>query len=316
MSTTNLPHTSSQRFLTDGGMETSLIYDQGLELPAFASFPLLDTAEGRAAITRYYAPYLQIASAHGAGFVFETPTWRANPDWGAVLGYDTADLERINREAVDFIRGLVAAARIESSVISGAIGPRGDGYVIGAVMSADEAAAYHRPQIDAFAAAGADIVTAFTITYANEGTGIARAARDAGIPAVISFTLETDGRLPSGEDLGEAIERVDAEAPGAVAYFMVNCAHPTHFADSLPSSAPWLERIGGIRANSSTRSHAELDESTELDPGDPIDLGARYRTLEAQLPNLSVLGGCCGTDHRHIAAIAAATTPPGLVGPA
>jgi S-methylmethionine-dependent homocysteine/selenocysteine methylase len=308
-----LPHLNSTRFLTDGGMETSLVFDHGLDLPAFASFPLLDSEDGRQLLASYFVPYLQIASAHGAGFVFETPTWRANPDWGAELGYDAAGLERINRESVDFMRGLVAAANIESSIISGAIGPRGDGYVVGHAMSADEAAVYHRPQIEAFAAAGVDMVTAFTITYADEGVGIARAAKAAGVPAIISFTLETDGQLPSGEDLGGAIERVDTEAPDAVAYFMVNCAHPTHFADMLPSEAPWLERIGGIRANASTKSHAELDASTELDPGDPIDLGARYRALEAKLPNLKVLGGCCGTDYRHVAAIAAATTPAGLV---
>jgi homocysteine S-methyltransferase len=310
MSATPLPHQSSIRFLTDGGMETSLVYDQGIDLPAFASFPLLDTEDGRAAIRRYYAPYLEIAARHQTGFIFETPTWRANPDWGAELGYDEAALKRINHEAVDFMRGLVGAANIEHSLISGAIGPRGDGYVVGASMSPEEAATYHRPQIEAFAAAGADIATAFTINYADEGVGIAQAAAAVGIPAVIGFTVETDGRLPSGEDLGAAIERVDALAPGAVAYFMINCAHPTHFEAVLAADAPWLARIAAVRANASTKSHAELDASTELDAGDPDDLGARYRALQQHLPNLVVLGGCCGTDARHVAAIADAVSTP------
>jgi len=301
-----LPHESDQRFLTDGGMETSLVFDHGFDLPAFASFPLLDCAEGREAITRYYAPYLQIAKAHDSGFVFETPTWRANPDWGSELGYDTADLERINRDSVEFVRGLVAVAEIEPSVISGCLGPRGDGYAIGTAMSVEEAADYHRPQIEALASAGVDVVTAFTLNYVEEGLGIAKAAQAVGIAAVIGFTVETDGRLPSGEDLGAAIERIDAEAPGAVAYFMINCAHPTHFADSLPEDAPWLARIGAIRANASTKSHAELDEATELDPGDPDDLAARYAGLMSKIPEMNVFGGCCGTDHRHVAAIASA----------
>jgi homocysteine S-methyltransferase len=203
-----------------------------------------------------------------------------------------------------------AASGVQDIVVSGAIGPRGDGYVVTEAMSADEAAAYHGPQIEAFAAAGADLATAMTIPYAAEGVGIAWAASTAGIPAVISFTVETDGRLPSHERLGSAIVRVDAEAPGAVAYFMVNCAHPTHFADVLESGAPWLSRIRGIRANASTKSHTELDEATELDAGDPDDLARRYAGVMAQIPELNVLGGCCGTDHRHLAAIAEAVSAP------
>ncbi len=312
VSGTPLPHRSGRLFLSDGGMETSLIYDQGLDLPAFASFPLLDSEAGREAMRRYYAPYLDIAAAHGAGFIFETPTWRANSDWGAELGYDDDDLRRVNHEAVDFVRGLIANSGVPSNLISGVIGPRGDGYVAGDQMSVAEAADYHRPQIEAFGVAGVDLVTAFTITYPAEGAGIAQAAAATGIPAVIGFTLETDGRVPGGQDLGSAIELVDNVAPGAVAYFMINCAHPTHFVDALPEAAPWLKRISAIRANASTRSHAELDEANELDSGDPDDLASRYRELQGRLPGLVVFGGCCGTDFRHIAAIADAVTPVGL----
>jgi homocysteine S-methyltransferase len=205
--------------LTDGGLETSLIYDHGVDLPSFAAFPLLDSEAGRAVLARYFEPYLDVARRHGTGFVFETPTWRASRDWGAALGYDESALERVNRQAIAWIRTVADASGVAGpSVVSGNVGPRGDGYVVGETMSAAEAEAYHRPQVDAFAAAGADVATALTMTYVDEAIGIARAAQGSGLPSVISFTLETDGRLPSGESLGRAIERVDAEVPGAVAH--------------------------------------------------------------------------------------------------
>jgi len=309
---TTLPSESDRIYYTDGGMETTFIFHDGLDLPEFASFPLLDTDEGRGRLRDYYRPYLAIAAEQGAGFVMEAPTWRANPDWGAKLGYDAADLDRVNREAIPFMHQIAAESGVDEVVVSGAVGPRGDGYVIAAAMTAAEAAAYHAPQIRSLAAAGSDLVTAFTLNYVEEAIGIALAAVEAGVPAVISFTVETDGRLPSGEALGLAIERVDTEAPGAVAYFMINCAHPVHFEDALETDAPWLTRIRGLRANASTKSHAELDAATELDPGDPEDLAMRYAALLSQVPEMNVLGGCCGTDQRHVAAIAATiNTPPG-----
>jgi S-methylmethionine-dependent homocysteine/selenocysteine methylase len=188
-------------------------------------------------------------------------------------------------------------------VISGCIGPQSDGYAPTTTMTAHESEAYHGVQIRTVAGTAADLVTALTMTYADEATGIVRAARAAGLPAVISFTVETDGRLPSGQTLGDAIEEVDGATDSAAAYFMVNCAHPTHFVDVLDDGAPWTERIRGLRANASTKSHAELDEAEELDSGDPADLAARHAELARKLPSLSVIGGCCGTDHRHVMAI-------------
>ena len=188
-------------------------------------------------------------------------------------------------------------------VISGCIGPQDDGYSPETKLSAAEAQDYHSTQIGTFADTSADMVSATTMTYAHEATGIARAAREAGLPAAISFTLETDGRLPSGQELGEAIEQVDAETDSSPAYYMINCAHPTHFEDALEGGAAWAQRIRGLRANASTKSHAELDEAEELDEGDPDDLGPRYAALRDRLPNLNVLGGCCGTDHRHVCAV-------------
>jgi S-methylmethionine-dependent homocysteine/selenocysteine methylase len=302
-----LPQLERELFLTDGGIETTLIFHEGIDLPLFASFGLLGNDEGRAALRKYFETYARLAEEQGVGIVLETPTWRSSPVWGAQLGYSLDELDCLNRAAVDLLVEIREAHETDASpiVISGCIGPRGDGYVVGEQMSADEAEEYHSVQIGTFADTAADLVTALTMTYPEEALGIARAAEAAGIPAVISFTVETDGRLPSGHSLDEAIAHLDADA-SAPAYFMINCAHPTHFEDVLEPGSPGVARIRGLRANASALSHAELDEAETLDDGDPHDLGARYVGLRTRLPNLSVLGGCCGTDDRHVRAMSEA----------
>jgi S-methylmethionine-dependent homocysteine/selenocysteine methylase len=305
-----LPQLSGEMFITDGGMETTLIFDDGIDLPDFASFVLLNDADGIEALRAYYAAYLEIAAEHGVGIVLDTPTWRANPDWGNRLGYSTEALADIDRRGVALLEELRATGNgAPQLIISGCIGPRGDGYRVDNEMTAEEAQRYHEPQVEAFANSAADLVSALTLTYADEAIGVARAARDAEIPIVISFTVETDGRLPSGQSLREAIELVDAETDGSIAYFMINCAHPNHFAHVLEEGGDWRGRIRGLRANASEKSHAELDEAEELDPGDPSALAQHYRELQTRLPNLTVVGGCCGTSHRHVAEICAAMTP-------
>jgi S-methylmethionine-dependent homocysteine/selenocysteine methylase len=251
---------------------------------------------------------MQVAREHGAGFILDTATWRANGDWGAQLGDDAGALDRVNRAAVAFALEIRAEqGEMEGRVlVNGVVGPRGDGYVVGELMSAADAHGYHAAQVRCFAEAGADMVSAITMTYAEEAIGIARAAADAGIPAVISFTVETDGRLPSGQPLGEAIAEVDFETGGSVAYYMVNCAHPSHFAHVVGQGGAWRGRIAGLRANASALSHSELDVAEQLDAGDPVALGAGYVALHEHLRNVNVLGGCCGTDERHVAAVAAA----------
>ncbi|WP_011579967.1 MULTISPECIES: homocysteine S-methyltransferase family protein [Chelativorans] len=294
-----LPQLSGS-FLTDGGIETTLIFHKGLDLPHFASYALLDDRAGRDALKSYYRDYLRIAEERGVGFILESPTWRCSRDWGAKLGHDTQRIETFNREAIKLMEELRREARTGAPiVISGNIGPRGDGYAPEAQLSPDEAEEYHIHQIRTFADTAADMVAAVTITHTGEAIGIARAARSAGIPVAISFTTETDGRLPSGETLGEAIEKVDDATDATPAYYMVNCAHPDHFANAL-DEGEWRARILGVRANASRKSHAELDNSDVLDPGDPVELAQDYMRLRRKLPNLSVFGGCCGTDHRHI----------------
>jgi homocysteine S-methyltransferase len=301
----HLPQLDGDLFLTDGGIETSLIFHQGLDLPEFAAFVLLDDDEGVDQLRSYYEPYLALARESGAGFVLESPTWRASPGWAARLGVSPEKLDALNRKAIALMEELrdglgAGAAQV---VISGCVGPQDDGYNPAELLSASAAHDYHSTQIQTFADTAADMVTAITMTYADEAIGLAQAARDAGLPVAISFTLETDGRLPNGQHLGDAIEEVDEATGAAPAYYMINCAHPTHFDDVLATEATWRDRIRGLRANASTMSHAELDEAEELDDGDPEDLGARYAALKSRLPSLNVLGGCCGTDHRHVAAI-------------
>lgn len=303
-----LPQLSADVFLCDGGLETTLVFLDGLDLPEFAAFPLLDDETGRAVLHRYWQPYLDLAERVGRGIVLDTPTWRANPVWGAVLGYDADRLAAVNGGSVEFMRAVAAERPGLEAVVNGVIGPRGDGYVVDTAMSAPESAQYHSAQARAFADAGADMMSAVTMNHAAEATGVVMAGVAVGLPTVISFTVETDGRLPSGQALGEAIEEVDAATDSMAAYFMVNCAHPTHFDGVIGGDGAWRSRIKGVRANSSTRSHAELDDADELDRGDPADLAARYVALRDVLPDLRVVGGCCGTDLDHISAIADALT--------
>jgi S-methylmethionine-dependent homocysteine/selenocysteine methylase len=294
----HLPQLDGGIFLTDGGIETVLIFHEGLDLPAFAAFDLLKDENGTAALRNYYEPYLGLARERGIGFVLESPTWRASPRWAGEIGYDGGELDQFNRRAIALMEDLRDEYETADSpiVISGCIGPQDDGYQPSELLSADEARDYHCVQIATLADTAADMVTAMTLTYADEASGLARAATEHGMPVVIGFTLETDGRLPSGQPLGEAIEQVDQETGGAPEYYMLNCAHPTHVASGH-------ERVRALRANASKRSHEELDEAEDLDQGDPGELAAGYVALSPKLPQLNVLGGCCGTDHRHVEAI-------------
>jgi S-methylmethionine-dependent homocysteine/selenocysteine methylase len=306
----NLPQLAGPRFLTDGGMETTLIFHEGEDLPYFAAFTLMRTGTGRERLKAYYRRYADLAVARKMGFVIETPTWRANPDWAVKLGLTLGELDRLNADAVALAREIAedCVTKGVTPVISGNIGPRGDGYRPEFRMNAEEAEGYHRRQIEVFRKSGVDLVTVMTMSYPEEAIGIARAAKAAGLPSVISFTVETDGKLICGLTIAEMIEAVDRATDGAPAYYMINCAHPTHFAGALRGGESWLKRIRGLRTNASTKSHAELDEATELDAGDPEDLGRRHVELVELMPWVAVLGGCCGTDHRHVDAICAATT--------
>ena len=301
-----LPHQINRLCLTDAGLETWLVFQRGIELREFASFELLNNTEGRDLLESYYSDFMDMAEQAKMGFVAETVTWRANPEWGAKLGYTLPELADINRDAVAMLDNLRKGSPNSANIfLCGNVGPRGDGYVPGKLMSVAEAQDFHSFQIDVLANARTDMVSAFTLTNVPEALGIARAAGEADVPCVISFTLETDGNLPSGQKLKDAITEMDANAFTRPAYYMINCAHPDHFAATL-EEAPWMKRIRGIVANASRCSHTELDEADELDSGDPVDLGQALSVIRKRFAHIQVLGGCCGTDIRHMAEIAQA----------
>jgi S-methylmethionine-dependent homocysteine/selenocysteine methylase len=307
----DLPQLNGNCFLTDGGLETTLIFHNGLELPEFAAFDLLKNEEGCDLLYKYFSTYAAIAREHNVGFILESPTWRASSTWGEKLGYSEEDLADMNRKAILLLKDVRDEYETENTmmVISGCMGSMGDGYSANDKMSEEEAEQYHATQIGAFRETEADLVSAFTMTYPEEAIGLTRAAMSAGMPVVISFTVETDGKLPSGEKLKDAIKKVDRATDSTPVYYMLNCAHPTHFEDTLSTGESWQKRIRGIRANASAKSHAELDEAEELDDGDPREFGFQYKELTNKLDHLNVLGGCCGTDHRHVAEIARACFP-------
>jgi len=301
-----LPQLARTVFLTDSGIETTLIFQDGYELPYFAAVTLLRDEAGRERLDRYFLEHAQVAARTGVGFILESATWRASSDWGRLLGYTRDELAEANRAAINQLVNLRSqlAESGRDIVISGCIGPRADGHQGTALMTAEQAHEYHTDQVETFAGTEADMVNAMTITYPDEAVGIVQAAREHKIPVAISFTVETDGALPDGKPLGEAIQQVDDATGGAAAYYGVNCAHPTHFAHVLDPAAPWAQRLRSVRANASPKSRAELDASEVLDAGDPLELAEQYRHLRDTCPSLTILGGCCGTDVRHIRTIA------------
>lgn len=282
------------------GMETDLIFTQGVDLPHFASFPMIDQAEGRARLIGYYEGLIQIGRDTGAGIILDTPTWMANPDRAAALGYAAADLPRVTGDAVALAQQVAQAHPDIPTRISVQIGPRGDGYQPG-IAAAETSAAYHGPQIRAAKRAGADMVSAYTLGSAGEAVGISLAAQRIGIPALISFTIETDGRLADGMTLAAAVTILsEAADPAAI---LINCAHPDHIAQAL-DGGHWQQKLAGIVANASRKSHAELDCSACLDDGNPEELAEQLAGLQRSHPGLRILGGCCGTDFRHLRATA------------
>ena len=307
----DLPLMNDKIFLTDGGLETILVYRLGFDLPHFAAFDRMRKQNEQDFFQDYIQRYAKIALDSGYRFILETPTWRANSDWATLMGYSPDALRSVNQEYVDLLVDIRGDIETNDSpmVVSGCIGPRRDGYAADEIMTIAESASYHGDQIGYFASSDADIVSALTMTNIPEAAGIARSANAANMPVAISFTVETDGRLPTGHTLREAIETVDAETNAAPAYYMINCAHPTHFMETLDTNEAWARRLKGLRANASSCSHAELDNAEHLDDGDPVALGVEMGAIQRKHPHINVLGGCCGTDHRHIEQIATSITP-------
>lgn len=300
-----LPQLAGSLFLTDAGLETDLIFNHGLEIREFAAHTLLPEETGRTALEDYFGGFLALARDRQAGFILDSQTWKAHSHWAADLGQSEHDLRLANHAAISFIAGL--RDRYQTSghaiVLNGVVGPRGDAYHPEALLTADQAEDYHSQQLGWLAETDVDMVTAMTFTQADEAAGFVNAARKLDLPAVVSFTVETDGALPTGQALGDAIQATDAVTDQGAAYFMINCAHPEHFAHVL-NDEPWLRRIRGLRCNASRCSHAELDEAETLDAGNPSELAGQNVEILRAMPWLNVFGGCCGSDLRHVTAIA------------
>lgn len=305
----NLPQLSGKVCITDGGMETDLIFNKNITLPEFASYDLLRTQAGYEMLYNYYKAYAELAQQYKLGLVLETPTWRANRDWGKKIGDSLASLHEINLQAVKLVEHIKQDFQTKDSpiIISGCIGPRGDGYKAESLMPVSVAQDYHATQIESFAKCNTDMVSAYTLNYVEEAIGITLAAKQYNLPVCISFTVETDGRLPTGEALAQAIKNVDEATQNGPVYYMINCAHPTHFADIL-SDEQCVKRLKGVRANASSCSHAELDEAEVLDDGNPQELGQQFADIRSHFPHINVIGGCCGTDYRHIEQIVVCCT--------
>ena len=303
----SLPQLSDDIFLADGGVETDLIFNHGIEIREFAAHTLLPIPQSRAALSRYFEGFLSLANQQNTGFILDTVTWKAHRHWADKLGATEDELKAANEDCVRFIADLRArfSGNAKPIVLNAVIGPRGDAYKPEAVISMDSAEQYYAQQLGWLAATEIDMVSALTFNQAGEAAGLAKAAKKVGLPAVVSFTVETNGALPNGQSLAEAITEVDAATGQYPAYYMVNCAHPDHFGGAL-LDAPWARRIRGIRANASRRSHAELDAAPELDAGNPHELAQQYRALAERMPWLNVFGACCGSDLRHVTEIARA----------
>ncbi len=302
-----LPQLSGDFFLTDAGLETDLIFNHGIEIREFAAHTLLPESKGRDALANYFRGFLSLAREKDAGFILDSQTWKAHMHWAEDLGATDEELREANRDAIAFITGLrdEFSGNAKPVVLNGVIGPRGDAYAPEEEIAAHEAEAYHFKQIEWLAKTEVDMVTALTFTQSDEAIGIVRAAQAADLPIVVSFTVETDGNLPTGQPLKDAIAAVDEATESGAAYFMLNCAHPDHFTHVL-EDGDWSRRIRGIRCNASRKSHAELDQSETLDDGNPVELGSQYEAIREKLPWLNVFGGCCGSDLRHVTEIAQA----------
>ncbi len=295
----NLPQLENDIFACYVGMDTDLIYTRGIDLPGFASYPLLSNPEHKNIIRQYYCNLVDLAREQNVGVILDSVTWVANRDRGAELGYTPQDLRKFNIDAIELIANVRDEKGDLPTVLCGQVGPRGDGYTPTDRMTTQEAEDYHSEQIEVYSDTEADLVSAFTLCYAEEAAGVVRAAQRFDMPVAISFTVETDGRLPTGMTLKEAIEQVDAESSKGALYYLINCAHPDHFARVL-GDEPWMQRLRGVVANASRCSHAELEIAEELDDGDPDELGVQVGGLRKQFSHFNILGSCCGSDLRHM----------------
>ncbi len=291
-----LPHETDRKFLVYAGTGTDLIFNHGVELPGFASFPLLENPETRAILAQQMRDLVELSADMGLGCILDAPTWMANADRAAPLGYDAERLRAVNKDGVALMEEVRQGSGRDDVLVSACIGPRYDPYADIPPISVGQARAYHNAQLSALKETSVDLVTGYTFNRTGEAAGCILASQDIGLPIIMSLVVETDGCLADGTPLIDAIDQIEAQTDGSALFYMVNCAHPTHFADVIKAHP----RLKGVVANASSCSHAELDEAEELDDGDPVQLGQEIAAAMRDNPSIQVFGGCCGTDMRHL----------------
>lgn len=300
------PRLDGRFYLTEGGAETEIMYKWGFELPEFAMFTLLDNPEADEVIRNMYRRYFDVAAAHDTGILAMGHDYRASPDWAQKLGYSAADLTRFQHRTMQFLDDVRAeyADRVSDAYITACIGPRGDAYGTGGDISASEAEDYHAVQLGNLEGTAADMAVAATFNNIPESIGVIRAANRMGIPIGVSLTLTPEGRLRSGPTLREAVETIDEVTGGAAEWFGTNCAHPLEFEPALDDAGPWLDRLRYVRPNAAKMDKLALCELGHLEDGDPVELGEQMGEVARRFPRADILGGCCGTDERHLSEIA------------
>lgn len=300
--------TSSKLFLTEAGIETTLIYRKNINLPSFSTLPLLSTEEGTENLLSIYQDYINTALTHSTGIVLETRTWRGSPAWASKLGLSTSQVLNLNRAAVTILRDLRHGAETPSTpiVISGTLGTLQDAYQDSTgTVSITLAQENYRSQVHVLAQEGVDMLSIMTVTNLNEAIAAVTVAREFNLPIHVSFSIETNGRLQGGRTVDDVIREVDHLTESYTTYFGVNCAHPRHIMAALQGvSKEVRSRIGSIRGNASLKSHQELDNTLVLDRGDVSVYVGEFDGLLNILPELKVVGGCCGTDEEHLDALA------------
>jgi S-methylmethionine-dependent homocysteine/selenocysteine methylase len=300
------PRLENKFYLTEGGTETDVLYKWGFELPEFAMFPLLDDPKADQVIRDIYRRYFDVAEKHDTGMLIVGHDYRASPDWGAKLGYTPEGLADMERRTIGFLDSIRREYedRVSDVYIAGGVGPRGDAYGTGGGITEAEAEDYHSVQLTTLKSTPADMAIALTINNIAEAVGIVRAAESIDIPIGISLTLTTEGRLGSGPTLRDAIETIEEKTNGAAAWFGTNCSHPLEFASALADDGPWRDRLRYVRPNAAKMDKVALCKLGHLEDGDPVELGEQMGGVARRFPRADILGGCCGTDERHLGEIA------------
>ncbi|MCB8822139.1 homocysteine S-methyltransferase family protein [Microvirga rosea] len=296
-------------FLTDGGIETRLIYEFSLGLRDFASFPELFDSRGRAALRKVYTSYLDVAAQSGRPMLIGSPTWRAHPDGLRHAGFgEPDDLTRVNTEAVSFLRELRREMKLEKQVyIAGVIGPRGDGYRAEGAPQTEEAQHYHHAQARALADAGVDFLYAPTFASRTELIGVALAMAGTGCTYALAPVINGHGDLPDGSSLSEVISFIDATVQPRPLYYLTGCVHASTFSDAVADDdrlQPLMpKRLVGMKANASALPPEKLNDLDHVEGDEPAAFARGILNLHNKY-SLRILGGCCGTDAGHIRALA------------